>query len=71
MAAEEHLYVILTCFLVTLNTIVENRQMEKTLIQFLLSLSRENISLNYILYQSARRQPILLSCCVWLQDFTV
>lgn len=26
--AEEHLYVILKCFLVTLNTIVQNRQME-------------------------------------------
>lgn len=71
MPAEEHLYAIFKCFLVTLSTFVENRQMEKTLIQLLLSLSGENLSLNYILYQSAQGQTILLSCCAWPQDFTV
>jgi len=53
MPAEEHLHIILKCFLITLNPIVKNRQMEKTLIQLMLSLSEENISLKYILYQSA------------------
>lgn len=53
MPAEEHLYVILKCFPVMLNAIVKNRQMEKTLIQLLLTLSRKNVSPNYILYQSA------------------
>lgn len=71
MPEEAHLYIFLKCFLVTLNTTVKNRQMEKALIQLLLSLSREIVSLNYNLNQSAQRQTISLSCCVWLQDFTV